>query len=128
MVVTPLYAFLLAILYLALTYGVIRNRYRFEVSLGDGGHADLNRVIRGHGNFSEYAPMALLLMAIAEAGNADKTLIHAIGAMLLAGRILHAYSFALTASNRQARRWGMILTLFAIVIGAGTCLTIGLGV
>jgi len=51
MVVTPLYASLLAILYLALTYGVIRNRYRFEVSLGDGGHADLNRVIRGTGIF-----------------------------------------------------------------------------
>ncbi len=128
MVVTPLYASLLAILYLALTVGVVRNRYRFEVSLGDGGHADLNRVIRGHGNFSEYAPIALLLMVIAEAANADKTLIHAIGAMLLAGRILHAYALAMTTGNMQARRWGMILTILAMAIGAGTCLTIGLGV
>jgi hypothetical protein len=127
MAITPLYAALFAILYLALTVGVIRNRYRFEVSLGDGGHTELHRVIRGHGNFSEYVPMALLLMVIAEVANADKTLVHANGAMLLTGRILHAYALVLTTGNMQARRWGMILTLLAIVLGAGTCLTIGLG-
>ena len=128
MAVTPLYASLLAFLYIALIFAVIRNRYRLKVSLGDGGHTDLNRVIRGHGNFSEYVPMALLLMAIAEIANADKTLIHTIGAMLLGGRVLHAYALAMTADNMPARRWGMILTIFAIAIGAGAYLTIGLGV
>ncbi|NQV84961.1 MAG: MAPEG family protein [Rhodospirillales bacterium] len=128
MAVTPLYASILAFVYIALAYGVIRNRYRFEVSLGDGGHTKLNRMIRGHGNFSEYVPIALLLMVIAEMANADKTIIHLIGATLLSGRLLHAYALALTDANMFARRSGMILTFTAIVIGAGTCLTIGLGV
>jgi len=52
--IIPLYAGLLAILYLALTYAVIRNRYRLKLSLGDGGDNRINRYMRGHGNFIEY--------------------------------------------------------------------------
>ncbi|MBT3306212.1 MAG: hypothetical protein HN377_06975 [Alphaproteobacteria bacterium] len=126
MVVTPLYASILAFVYVALTYNVIRNRYRFKVSLGDGGHTKLNRLIRGHGNFSEYVPISLLLMVIAELANTDKTIIHLIGVILLSGRLLHGYALALTDSNMFARRTGMILTIASIVMGAGTCLTIGL--
>ena len=126
MAVTTLYAYILAIIYIALAFAVIRNRYRLKVSLGDGGYSELNRVIRGHGNFSEYVPMGLLLMAIAEVGKADATFIHVIGATLLCGRLLHGYALTLTDGNMLARRTGMILTFASIAIGAGTCLLIGL--
>ncbi len=125
--IVPAYGALLAILYLALTFTVIRNRYRLKVSLGDGGDEQMNRIIRGHGNFSEYVPMSLLLLAFAEIGGAGAVVTHLGGALLLSVRLLHAYALALTMMNLGARRYGMILTLASIVIGIGACLRLSLG-
>ncbi len=122
--IIPLYAAVLAILYLALTFAVIRNRYRLKASLGDGGDIRMTRLIRGHGNFAEYAPLSLLLLAFAEIGGAGAVVIHLGGAMLLIGRTLHAYAMALTEKNLLARRYGMILTIASIVVGIGACLAV----
>ena len=124
--IVPFYAAVLAILYLALTFAVIRNRYRLKVSLGDGGDLRLNRVIRGHGNFAEYVPLSLLLLAFAEIGGTEVVAIYLGGALLLAGRLLHAYALALTEQNLSARRYGMILTLASIIVGIGACLRLSL--
>lgn len=121
--IVPVYAAVLAILYLALTVAVIRNRYRLKVSLGDGGDNRLNRVIRGHGNFAEYVPLSLLLLAFAEIGGAGAVVLHLGGLALLTGRLLHGYAMALTEQNFFARRYGMILTIASIAIGIGACLT-----
>ncbi len=124
--IVPAYAALLAILYLALTFAVIRNRYRLKVSLGDGDDERLNRVIRGHGNFAEYAPLSLLLLAFAEIGGTEAVVLHLGGLALLTGRLLHGYALALTLKNLLARRYGMILTIASIVIGIGACLRVSL--
>ncbi len=125
--IVPVYAAVLGILYLALTFTVIKNRYRLKVSLGDGGDEQMNRIIRGHGNFAEYVPMSLLLLAFAEIGGAGAVVIHLGGALLLTGRLLHGYALALTPRNMFARRYGMILTLASIVVGIGACLRLSLG-
>jgi uncharacterized membrane protein YecN with MAPEG domain len=125
--IVPVYAAVLGILYLALTFAVIRNRYRLKVSLGDGGDERLNRIIRGHGNFAEYVPISLLLLAFAEIGGAGAVIMHLGGALLLSGRLLHGYALALTPRNILARRYGMILTLASIVVGIGACLRLSLG-
>ncbi len=124
--ITPVYAAILGILYLTLAVTVIRGRYRLRISLGDGGEESLTRRIRAHGNFAEYAPMALLLIAFAELGGANGVILHGAGAALLVGRGLHAYALALTEGNLFARRYGMILTFAAIVIGIGACLHVSL--
>ena len=121
--IVPAYAAVLGILYLALTFAVIRNRYRLRVSLG-GGDERLNRVIRGHGNFAEYVPLSLLLLAFAEIGGTEALVIHFGGLALLTGRLLHAYALGLTLKNLSARRYGMILTIASIVIGIGACLRV----
>ena len=124
--IIPLYAGLLAILYLALTYAVIRNRYRLKLSLGDGGDVRMNRLIRGHGNFAEYVPLSLLLLGFAEIGGTGAVVIHIGGGLLLVGRMLHAYAMALTEKNLLARRYGMIMTLASIAIGITSCLLLSL--
>lgn len=124
--IIPLYAALLGILYLALTYAVIKNRYRLGLSLGDGGDLRMNRCIRGHGNFAEYVPLSLLLLGFAEIGGTGATIIHIGGGLLLFGRLFHAYAMVLTENNPTARRYGMIMTLASIVIGIGACLRIAL--
>ena len=66
MSVTPIYAGLLALLFILLSMRVIGTRRAARVALGDGGIPALLRRQRVHGNFAEYAPLALLLMALAE--------------------------------------------------------------
>jgi len=111
---------------LALAVHVIRGRYQHRLSLGDGGNESFARRIRAHGNFAEYVPLSLLLMAFAELGGSSGVVIYGIGAALVTGRMLHAYALALTDSNMIARRYGMILTFASIVAGIGACLRVSL--
>ena len=62
MVVTPLYAALLALWFVVLSLHVIRCRREARVSLGDGGNGRLQRAIRAQANFAEYVPLALVLL------------------------------------------------------------------
>lgn len=117
LVVTPLYGGLLALWYLALSYRVVQQRGH-GVSLGDGGDAELLRRIRGHGNFAEYVPLILLLTAFVEAGGAAPWLVHALGATLLAARLLHGVSLSFTAQWKFGRYWGTLLT-FVLLLATG---------
>ena len=64
--ITALYTSLLGILWLGLTMYVILGRWKYEVSLGDGGENDLNRRIRAHANFMETVPFAVILLWFGE--------------------------------------------------------------
>ncbi|HEY0179642.1 MAG TPA: MAPEG family protein [Dokdonella sp.] len=67
--ITPFYAGLLGLLYLALTFRVVGGRVgKGAPSLGDGGNHAMFRAIRGHANFNEYVPLILLMMAMLEVG------------------------------------------------------------
>ena len=127
LVVTPVYAGILAFLYLYLAFAVIRLRYSEHISLGDGGNTSFLRKMRAHGNFAEYVPITLLLMAMAELGGAGAGVLHAIGALLLVGRVTHAWCFLFTKRNLKVRVAGMAMTLIAIGIAGGTSLWVGLG-
>ena len=122
MIVTPLYAALLALWFMCLTLRVINLRRAARVSLGDGGDPALTRAIRGHANFAEYVPLALLLLAILELSRFSIYLIHALGIVLLVGRLLHGYAFAFAAESKFGRYWGAVLTFAVIVIEAVLCL------
>jgi len=122
MVVTPLYAGLLAILFIILSVRVIQNRRSSKVSLGDGGNALLQRAIRGQGNFAEYVPLALLLLAILEMSRFSIYVIHALGLALVIGRILHGYAMGFRAEFRFGRFWGTVLTFAILTIEAVLCL------
>ncbi len=109
--VTPFYAGLLALLFLALSARVVQRRVASEVSVGDGGDAALMKSIRVQANCAEYAPLALLLLAMAELQGMPGWLVHLFGAMLFLGRILHAWGLGSTPQVVPARRWGMMLTI-----------------
>ena len=66
---TPLYAALLALLFVVLSGRVIKQRLKHQVGLGDGGQPALVRAIRVHGNFIENVPLALLLLLMYEMMN-----------------------------------------------------------
>lgn len=125
---TSLYAGLLAGLYLALAFTVIRGRNQLGISLGSGGDERFERTIRAHGNFAEYVPFALLLMALAELNGAPSAAIHAIGTLLICGRVAHGWCFVFTTRNLKARVAGMVMTFSAVLLGAGFGVRAALGV
>ena len=101
---------------------MIRRRRELAISIGDGGDTRFAHLIRGHGNFAEYAPFVLLLMAFAEMESTDAGIIHTAGLLLLSGRLLHAYALGLTERNLPARTGGMILTFAAMITSTGACI------
>ncbi|TPG56961.1 hypothetical protein EAH89_12930 [Roseomonas nepalensis] len=123
--ITPLYAGLLGLGFIALSVLVIRARGRARVSLGTGGDAGLERAVRAHGNFAEYAPFALLLMLAAELSGAPGWLLHLAGLLLLLGRLSHAVALS-GPGSMPLRAGGMALTFAALVTLSLACLATAL--
>lgn len=122
MVVTPLYAAVLVLWFLILSLRVVQNRKSAKVSLGDGGNPLLQRAIRGHANFAEYVPLALLLLLILELSHFSIYLLHAIGIALVIARLLHGYALAFRAEFRFGRYWGAVLTFLVLIVESVLCL------
>jgi uncharacterized protein len=120
--VTAIYASLLAVLLVVLSFRVIGHRRAQRVEIGDGADRELMRRMRVHANFVEYTPYALILMALVESLAAPKLLLHALGLTLLTGRCLHAYALSQTPHILQMRVLGMILTLTTLLAGAVVCI------
>lgn len=120
LLVTALYAAILAVVLLVLSFRVIAVRRRLGVAVGDAGDENLTRRIRAHANFAEYVPIALILMLASELAGSPDWMLHALGATLVVGRIIHAWS--LTARSITGRTIGMSLTFLVIVAGAGLAL------
>ena len=117
--ITSLYAALLMILLVVLSGMVIRSRVVHRVELGDGGNPDLLRMIRVQANFSEHVPLALVGIALVESGGHNPWLVHALGAGLVIGRVLHAVGLARTSGPSTGRFIGMNLTYLALLVSAG---------
>ena len=116
--ITLIYAAALSLLYVALSVRVIRHRFGTKVSLGDGGHSHLSVAIRTHANFSEYIPLALILLMGVEIMNYPTTLIHAFGIILVIARLSHVVGMAGKNSVGIQRPIGVVTTLGLISICA----------
>lgn len=122
MIATPLYAGLLALLYLVLSYRIIILRGGHGISLGDGGNPILLRRIRAHGNFAEYVPLILILMGILELSHLPIVILHAIGITLVVARLLHAYALSFSESFKFGRFWGIALTFLLLLVCGILCI------
>lgn len=109
--VTALYAGLMGLWLVWLGYVVVRRRRRHDVSVGDGGVRELELAVRAHGNACEYVPIALILLALAEGLDAPGWVLHLLGLMLVAGRLLHGWYFLTGAQVLRVRVAGMVLTI-----------------
>ena len=126
MAITAFYAALLGLFFVFLSFRVIGWRRLKSVELGHGEDSELLRRMRAHANFAEYVPFTLLLMAIAESMTAPRPLIHVVGLILIAGRLMHAYGLSQTPHILRLRVGGMILTFTALALSAIICLSLSL--
>ncbi len=116
--IVPVYAALLAVLFVALSLRVIGARRSGKVAIGAGGDAGLERRMRVHANFAEYAPFALLLLALAELRGAPALLLHALCLALIISRAAHAWGVSNPKEDFRFRVFGMAATFTVILLTA----------
>lgn len=118
MAITPIYAALLAFIFIGLSLLVISRRRSVDARFGDDGDASLLRRMRVQSNFAEYVPFCLLLMALAELQNLPGWVVHLAGMSLLTGRLVHAFGVGRAPEITGSRTVGLTLTFAAMIIAA----------
>jgi uncharacterized protein len=121
MFVTPLYAALLTLWFVLLSFRVMNLRRR-GILFGDGGDISVARIIRAQANFAEYVPLALLLMGFLEVTRYSIYLLHALGVMPVVARLFHGLALSFGWQVRFGRVSGATLTLIVLVVEAVLCL------
>ncbi len=116
--ITPLYGGLIGLLLVTLSLRVIGLRRSAKVSVGDGEDKDLRKRIRVQANCAEYAPLGLILLAMAELQGAPGWVVHLLGLMLVLGRMAHAYGFGSTPQIIPLRVGGMLVTFAMLILAA----------
>lgn len=92
MMIITLYAGLLTLWGIFLSFYVIQGRQKFKVAAGDGQNAEVGRRIRAQSNFMEYTPLFLLLLFMLEYYEFSFYVVNILGVMYVVGRLFHAYS------------------------------------
>lgn len=111
------------LLSLWLAFRVSRIRLRDKISLGDAGNAALLAHIRAHANFSEYAPLFLILLGLVELAVGSRLPLWVAGASFVLARVAHAIGMGRPPPNAYrvggaAVTWLLLggLAAYAIVL------------
>ena len=118
MTIVSTYAALLALGFVLLSIRVIRLRRSRKVAIGTNGDPLVERAMRVHANFAEYAPLALLLLFMLEMKGGNVYWLNLLCATLLAGRASHAYGVSSPSEDFRFRVAGMMMTFTVIVAAA----------
>ena len=113
--ITALYGAILGLVLIALAINVTVHRVKLRVPLGDGGNAEMRRMIRLHGNAAEYIPLAIALMLIYELNGGAHLGLHIIGVALIAGRVAQTLGMWSTDKTNIGRQIGQSLTWLSLI-------------
>jgi uncharacterized membrane protein YecN with MAPEG domain len=116
--VIPLYAALLGLLFIPFTLRVGAYRIKSKILIGDGDDPEMFRRIRGQANFTETVPLALILLILMEVCGAGDSWLHALGALLVFGRVAH-YIGLTEMGPGILRPIGMMSTMLVYLIPGG---------
>lgn len=110
------YAGVLGLVLIGLSIQVVTLRRRHRVGIGSGQVQALERAIRAHANFTEYVPLALVLLALlAISSSLPNGVLHALAGALVLGRILHAIGLSRSAGTSLNRVLGTLLTWLVLL-------------
>lgn len=113
--ISLLIASLHVVLYLVLALRVVLHRNVHKIGVGTGGDAVLRRKVRVHGNFGEYVPLALLMLALLELAAVSTTWLWTFGIALLIARALHAAGLGASSGYSVGRFAGTLLTFVTLL-------------
>jgi hypothetical protein len=121
--IVPAYAAILVLIFVFLSVRVIQMRTSAKIGIGTGNNPAMERRIRVHGNFAEYVPLALLLIAFMEMQSQSRYLIHALCLILIAARLVHAVGVTPVEENFPMRA-ASVVTTFGVMVVASVLLLI----
>jgi uncharacterized membrane protein YecN with MAPEG domain len=115
LIITSIIAATLTIIFVKLSFTVIGLRRKNGIGLGSGGYEDLERAIRAQGNFAEYVPFGIILIACLELNGAPWLLVTISGVTLIIGRWIHAKGMNVPPPDFSKRVLGMKLTFGTLI-------------
>ncbi len=115
LLITSIIAAALTIIFVKLSFAVIGLRKKNMVGLGSGGHEDLERAIRAQGNFAEYVPFGIILIACLELNGAPWWLVLLPGITLIVGRLIHAKGINVPPPDFSNHVLGMKFTFVTLI-------------
>jgi uncharacterized membrane protein YecN with MAPEG domain len=118
--ITSVIAGIFAVLMVPLSLQISMRRARVRVVYGDADDRDLRRKIRAHGNFIEYAPTALIVLALVELAGVSAMFVWFLGGLFVLSRVLHAIGMLYT-STPTLQALAMIMNHAAFLV-SGTWL------
>lgn len=115
---TPIYAAVLAIIFVALSFRTLLLRRSHGIPIGSKDDPTLARATRAHANFAEYVPFTLVLLYLLESQTNIGMSIHILGMALVIGRLVHAYGISQIDEDYRFRVFGMVITLGTMISAA----------
>ena len=121
---TLMFASILALMFVGLSVLVIMQRGKAKVGLLTGSDPQLIARVRAHGNFAEYTPFFLVLLALCEAVRLAPWVVLLLGCAFVAGRLCHAYGLIVAekfngknpTGTLRYRQLGMMLTFTPLAV------------
>jgi uncharacterized membrane protein YecN with MAPEG domain len=108
---------ILGLIFFALTVWVVAERNKTKQMLGDGGSKSLEIAIRAHGNFAEFVPLILILLAALAHEGANSLFFLILSVALVLGRILHPIGIRNLKPN-ALRAVGAMLTWIVLLVAS----------
>jgi uncharacterized membrane protein YecN with MAPEG domain len=115
--ITYYFTSIFAFYYLFLTFKTIRTRRKVKIAIGNSDNENLTRINRVHGNFSEYAPITIILAYFCELSGINKILLSLILTSFIIGRFFHYYGLIIEEPKYKIIRFriiGMVITTSCI--------------
>ena len=119
---TPIYAAILGLILVYLSWRVVNLRNKYQIKRGDGGHEELMGTVRAQENLIEYLPTALVMMLMVELQGFSDWVIHMLGIVFVLARLLHLKGIHDPPGASKARRVSTRLTWAQMILTAGLCL------
>jgi len=122
--ITSLVASAIVLLMIALALLVVHYRIANQVALGGAGIEPLERAIRTHANLTEFAPLALILLALLELNGLAPWQLWTLGGLFIVARLSHVHG--MLSATLLPRSTGALLTVILMTSMMGRLLTLAL--
>lgn len=114
--IAALYIAVNLLIILVLSVRVVGGRFNKKISLGTGNDKDMEIRVRSQANATEYIPIGMISLLVLVFLGAPTWLLHALGGLFTAGRLVHPIGMA---GPLVARQLGTVFTWTALFGFAG---------
>ncbi len=124
--ITAFYTGILALIMVFLAYKTSARRLEAKINLGIGEDRIMEQRSRAFGNFIEFVPMMILLMAMIELQGHKAMFIHILGSAIVVARLFHALGITGKLKAVNGRFLGSLLSYIILLLAGGFLLVNGI--